>query len=101
MVPGDGVAAARRDQVPDEGLDVLVPAVRVQAVQQGLADCVLHTQHTKVVSFFFNRRIRTGQRARETASFRIRKFLGLPHPEQDKLVGGADPNPDPFTLKQK
>ncbi len=34
VVPGDGVAAARRDQVPDEGLDVLVPAVRVQAVQQ-------------------------------------------------------------------
>jgi len=47
VVSGDGVAAARRDQVPDEGLDVLVPAVRVQAVQQGQADGVLHAQYTQ------------------------------------------------------
>ena len=44
VVLGDGVPAPRRDQVPDEGLDVLVAPVGVQAVQQGETHSVLRTK---------------------------------------------------------
>jgi hypothetical protein len=43
MVLSNGVVGPRRDEVPNEGFNVLVPAVRVKAVQQGQAQSILHT----------------------------------------------------------
>ena len=41
VVLADGVVAAGRDELPDEGLDVVVAAVALQAVQQRQPDRVL------------------------------------------------------------
>jgi|688.fasta_scaffold1872010_1 hypothetical protein len=49
---------------------------------------------TRIENIMYRNTLKPGFRSR-----RIRKFLGLPDPELDPLVGDTDPAPDPSIIK--